>query len=94
VFLSALKSRISNDPQQPHLTADLFRSVTTERARGNNARIVSYGSIVEFRFVGEETVDNKKVYRYIAVAPKRTMLWRFSQGPDGKISEMSLEEDE
>lgn len=94
MFLSALRKRLSNESEQPQLSADLFRSVTSERAKAANNRVVSYGSITRFRYAGDETVESKKVYRFIAVSPKRSMLWRFALDPDGKISEMVLEEEE
>jgi CubicO group peptidase (beta-lactamase class C family) len=94
LFLSALKKRLSNDSDQPQLAADLFRSVTSTRVKGVNNRIVSYGSITKFSFVGDETVDSKKVYRFVAASPKRSTLWRFATDTDGRISEMTLEEEE
>ncbi len=94
LFMSALRKRLSNDIDQPQLTADLFRSVSSARAKAANNRIVSYGSITGFRYVGDETVDSKKVYRYIAESPRRSTLWRFAFDADDKITEMTLEEEE
>jgi CubicO group peptidase (beta-lactamase class C family) len=94
LFLSALNKRLSNDIDQPQLTADLFRSVTSSRGKAINNRLVSYGSIIQFTYVGDETVDSKKVYRFVAVSPKRSTLWRFALDTDGKVSEMTLEEEE
>lgn len=75
-------------------TADLIRSVTMERDEVSNNRVVSYGSITAFIYVGYETVDSKKVYRFVAATPKRSALWRFALDADGKITEMTLEEEE
>lgn len=94
IFLSALRARLASNIDQPHLSADLFRSVTTQRATAVNSRLVSYGSISDFRYVGDETVDSKKVYRFVTIMPKRSMLWRFALDSDGKVSEMTLEEEE
>jgi hypothetical protein len=93
-FLSALKKRLSNDSDQPQLAAALFRLVTSERAKAVNDRLVSYGSITQFTYVGDETVDSKKVYGFVAMSPMRATLWRFALDSDGKISEMTLEEEE
>lgn len=94
IFLSALNKRLSNESEQSQLTAELLRSVSSERAKKVNDRLVSYGSISQFMYVGDETVDNKKVYRFVTVTPKRLMLWRFALDSEGRISEMTLEEEE
>lgn len=94
LFLSALKKRLSNDSDQPQIAAGLFRAVTSQRGKATNDRIVSNGSIIGFRYVGDETVDSKTVYRFVAASPKRSTLWRFALDADGKISEMTLEEEE
>lgn len=93
-FLTALRKRLANETEQPELSAELLRNVTTERAKALHKRLISYGSIVEFRHVGEETIDSKTVYRFVALTPLRATLWRFGIAPDGKISEMTLEEEE
>lgn len=69
IFLSALNKRLLNESEQFKLTAELLRSVSSDRAKKVNDRLVSYGSISQFRYVGDETVDNKKVYRFVTVTP-------------------------
>ena len=93
-FLDALRLRIANRPDESTLTPELFRAVSSPRAKAANDRAARFGEIRRLRFAGAEIIENKSVYRYVAEAEKRSMLWRFSLDPDGRISEMTLEEDE
>lgn len=91
---SALRERLGNQPSSVLFSADLIRSLSTERARANNLRIASFGAIKNLVFVGDENSDGKKIYRYKAETAKRMFLWRVIFAKDGKISEMTLEEEE
>jgi CubicO group peptidase (beta-lactamase class C family) len=90
----ALRERLENKLNPEHLTDELIKSLSTERAKTNNARINSFGTIKNLVFVGAETSGNAKIYRYKAETPKRIFLWRFTFNEAGKISEMTLEEEE
>jgi hypothetical protein len=85
---------LANDPDSSQLTEELFRSVTTTRSRAANERINSLGPIRSFTFAGAETLDGRMVYRYVAETANRIFLWRFALDDDGKISVMTLEEEE
>jgi hypothetical protein len=89
-----LRDRLDNKFNPERLTAGLIRSLSTERAKANHLRINSFGKIRNLTFVGSETTEKAKVYRYRAETPKRLFLWRFAIDTDGKISEMTLEEEE
>lgn len=93
-FREALIARLANQPQRDSLTEELYKSVTSNRAQNVNRRLNSHGEIGEFRFVGEESLDGRMVYRYVAFAGDRAMLWRFAVDDDGKIAVMTLEEEE
>lgn len=93
-LLEALGARIANRPDASRLTPELLRAITSPRAKAANDRIGRFGEVRKLRFIGMETVENKSIYRYVAEADKRLMLWRFSLDSDGRISEMTLEEDE
>lgn len=75
-------------------SSDLIKSLSTERAEANNLRIASFGAIKNLVFVGDEMSDGKKVYRYKAETAKRMFLWRIVFNDEGKIAEMTLEEEE
>jgi D-alanyl-D-alanine carboxypeptidase len=91
---TALRERLANKFNPDLLTADLIRSLSTERAKTANHRIASFGEIKSFVFIGSETINGRKIYRYKAETPKRIFLWRFAVNDEGKISEMTLEEEE
>ena len=91
---SALRERLENKPSSQIFSADFIRILSTERAKANNLRIASFGAIKNLAFVGNEMPDGKKIYRYKAETAKRIFLWRFVFNNEGKISEMTLEEEE
>jgi CubicO group peptidase (beta-lactamase class C family) len=91
---NALRARLENKFDANVLTAELIKSLSTDRARTNNARINSFGTIKSIAFVGADTSGTTKIYRYKTETPKRIFLWRFGINDEGKISEMTLEEEE
>ncbi|MFZ1701594.1 MAG: serine hydrolase domain-containing protein [Pyrinomonadaceae bacterium] len=91
--LVALRGRLANRPEAAVLTAELVRSLSTERAKQANSRIAKFGAIKKFAFAGEETAGGKTLFRYLADSGSRIFLWRIAFD-GGKISEMTLEEEE
>jgi CubicO group peptidase (beta-lactamase class C family) len=89
-----LRDRMENKFNADLLSADLIKSLSTERAKINNRRIASFGAIKNLTFVGEENSGEKKIYRYRAETSNRIFLWRFAFNNAGKISEMMLDEEE
>lgn len=90
----ALRDRLQNKFSPDLLSTDLIKSLSTERAKANNNRIASFGTIKNLTLVGRETSGSTKTYRYRAETPKGIFLWRFVVNSEGKISEMTLEEEE
>lgn len=91
---SALRERLENKPSATFYSNDLIRTLSTERAKANNLRIASFGEVKKLVFVGDEMLEGKKIYRYKVEIAKRIFLWRFVFNNEGKISEMTLEEEE
>ncbi len=91
---TALRERLENKFNPELLTANLIRTLSTERTKANNQRINSFGNIKTLTFVGSESAEKSTIYRYKMETPKRIFLWRFAIDADGKISEMTLEEEE
>ncbi len=91
---TALEEALLNKLNSEILTENLIKTLSTERAKNENKRISSFGKIKKLDFVGDETSDGKTVYRYKTETPKRLFLWRFVVSDEGKISEMTLEEEE
>ncbi len=94
MIATALRERFENKFNPDVLTQTLINSLSTERSKLNNFRIALFGNIKKLTFVGSETNEKTKIYRYKAETEKRIFLWRFGINADGKISEMTLEEEE
>jgi len=94
IIATALRERLENKLNPEYLTDELIKSLSTERAKINNQRLASYGAIKNLVFAGGETSGNTKIYRYKAETPRRIFLWRLTVNDAGKISEMTLEEEE
>jgi len=93
-FSNALRERMENKFSAQILTDNLISSLSTNRAKANNQRINSFGAVKNFTLVSTETSENSKIYRYKAETAKRLFLWRFAVNAEGKISEMTLEDEE
>ena len=93
-LLSVLRSRAENKSDPELLSTDLARTLSTERSKAAYQRIASYGLPKGVVFVGSEGEGVRTFYRYKAETDKRTFLWRIALDGEGKISEMTLEEEE
>lgn len=91
---TALEEVLQNKLNSEILTENLIKTLSTERAKNEHKRISNFGKIGKLEFVGDETTDGKRIYRYKAETPKRLFLWRFVVETEGKISEMNLEDEE
>jgi CubicO group peptidase (beta-lactamase class C family) len=94
LIATALEEVLQNKLNPELLSENLIKTLSTERAKAENTRIASFGKIKKIDFVGEETSDGKKIYRYKAETSGRIFLWRFVVNDGGKVAEMSLEEEE
>ena len=93
-FSNALRERMENKFSAQLLTDDLIKALSTDRAKANNQRIASFGAVKNLTFIGGETSGNSKIYRLKAETAKRLFLWRFAVNSEGKITEMTLEDEE
>jgi CubicO group peptidase (beta-lactamase class C family) len=94
MFTNALRERMENKFSVEQLTDNLIKSLSTDRAKAGSARIAAFGAVKNLTFVGGETSESSKIYRYRAETAKRLFLWRFAVNGEGKISEMTLEDEE
>lgn len=94
LFETSLRSRIENKIDSSLFTNEMQKSFETSRAKMLTARLVSFKPLKNLVFVGSEKNDKNQIYRYKAETNSRLMLWRFAVSEDGKISEMTLEEEE
>lgn len=94
MFETALRGRMENKLDANFLSGELQKSLETNRQKMLTTRLNSLKTLRSFIFVGSEKVGDKQVYRYQAEVDSKLMLWRFTADKDGKISEMTLEEEE
>ena len=93
-FSGVLRDRLENKFNPALLSDSLIKSLSTERAKAANERLAAFGAVKSLTFVGGESSESAKIYRYKAETAKRLFLWRFAVGADGKITEMTLEDEE
>lgn len=91
---TALRERMQNRLSPEVFSETLINSLSTERAKRETARLATFGEIKNIAFVGSEITNGKTVYRYKTETAKRIFLWRFVFDETGKITEMTLEEEE
>jgi D-alanyl-D-alanine carboxypeptidase len=94
MFLDALRSRLENKPNEDLFSSAFFRALQTERSKASNNRLAAFGPIVNFTYIGDEIIDGRQNLRYLVQTGKRLFLWRFALDENGKIAEMTLEEEE
>lgn len=93
-FQKALTSRLANSPDETVMSAALVRSVSTARAKDVNSRLAGHGAVKKIDLVGKETTDNRDRYLYRVDTGKRFHLWRAAFDAEGRLTEMTLEEEE
>lgn len=93
-FAAVLRERMENKLSADSMSENLMRALSTARAKANNSRVAAFGAVRNFTFLGTEDAGSSKIYRYRAETARRLFLWRFAIGADGKITEMTLEDEE
>ncbi|QYO67625.1 serine hydrolase domain-containing protein [Leptolyngbya sp. 7M] len=96
--ISRVKQILENYLKDGHpgdtATPELVRTVMSERSKRLRSRLVSYGDIVYVRFAGRESVENREVFRFLTATHTHLVLWRITFDSNGKIGEMTPEEEE
>jgi D-alanyl-D-alanine carboxypeptidase len=93
-FSYVLRDRMENKFDTYLLTDNLIKTLSTTRAQAANKRLASFGAVKKFIFVGSANGNSGKIYRYKAETLKHVFLWRFAVDTEGKITEMTLEDEE
>lgn len=91
---NALRSYLEDKPDASLFDDKSRAALTNERAKLSARRIGAYGAVKNFVFVGSETADKNRIYRYKAETASRIFLWRFELDENGKIAALVLEEEE
>lgn len=93
-FMKALMSRLANRPDAAVMTPQLVQNISSQRAKTANSRISTFGPTRTLSLVGEEEVDGKSYRLYRTDTGKRLFLWRVAFDRDGRVAEMTLDEEE
>ena len=91
---SAIRNRFENKLDDQLFTADFARSLGTERARIAGDRLKTFAPIRAIRFVKNETSDGREAVSAIVETTKKIFLWRATLDENGKIAELTLDEEE
>lgn len=90
----AVRDRHSGIVDTALFSADLSRNLGSERSKIFAERLKKFGAVTNVKFVSRENVDDKDTVTCIAESRDRIFLWRVVIDAAGKISEMSLDEEE
>lgn len=93
-LLAVLSARNENKLEAAPITPQLLRTLSTERAKANYRRIASLGVPANVAFVESDETGQRPGYRYRVDGGKQVFLWRVAVNDEGRISELSLEEEE
>ena len=76
------------------LTKEALDSLSTDPERANWRRIAAYGPLRAFDFAGCGIEGSRRTLCYRAEVGEHFLLLRFVLNGEGKVSELSLEEEE
>lgn len=93
-LLAVLRARSEEKLDSAPITTQLMRSLSTERAKANYRRIAARGAPANAAYVELDETGSRPSYRYRLEAGKRLFLWRVAVDNEGKLFEMSLDEEE
>ncbi|MDQ4120686.1 MAG: beta-lactamase family protein [Acidobacteriota bacterium] len=91
---NALRSYLSQKLETDSFAERARTALTTESAKRTARRLNAFGEIKNFTLVGSDTAGENHVYLYRVETPARLMLWRFAVDKNGKISIITLEEED
>ncbi len=93
-LLRVLRARNEANLDTAPLTPQLMRSLSTERAKAGYRRIAALGIPGNVTFVDSDETGMRPSYRYRVQAGKRLFLWRIAVDREGKLWELSFDEEE
>lgn len=93
-LLAVLQARNDDILHTAPLTQQLMQSLSTERAKAGYRRIASLVTPANAIFVETDETGPRPIYRYRVEAGKRLFLWRVAMDDEGRVSELSMEEEE
>jgi len=89
-----LRGRYEKTHDAELFTPSASRTLSSTRAKNLNERIAKFAPVTRVRFVKDETEDQRDTITAIVETAKRIFLWRVVVDRDGKITDMTLDEEE
>jgi D-alanyl-D-alanine carboxypeptidase len=91
---TALSDLLAGKADAAAFTPEAHARLTNEEARARWRETAAAGPLSSFAFVGEERRAGGRVARYVATTGRQMLLLRFTLAGEGKITELSVEEEE
>lgn len=89
-----VRGQLAGKPDTGALATGAFESLSTNSARANWQRFASYGQLRAFDFAGSEAAGDTRTLRYRAGLGDHLLLLKFVLNGEGKVTELSVEEEE
>jgi D-alanyl-D-alanine carboxypeptidase len=89
-----LSTQLAAKPDAAALTKEALASLSNASARDNWRRLASYGPLRDFDFAGREDVGGARTLRYRAALGGHLLLLKFVLNGEGRVAELSVEEEE
>jgi CubicO group peptidase (beta-lactamase class C family) len=89
-----LEARLAGRVDESMWAAEARTTLANETARERWRRLAAYGALKSFDPVGSETAGRTRVVRYKAALGTHLLLLKYVLAEDGKVAEMSVEEEE
>jgi D-alanyl-D-alanine carboxypeptidase len=93
-LIAVLLARNEEKLDAAPITPQLLRTLSTDRGKGGYRRISSLGVPMNLTFVDSDETGTRPSYRYRVEADKRLFLWRLSVNEEGRLTDLSLDEEE
>ena len=91
---NALRGRYSGSVDANLFTASTAQTMTSQRAKNLNERVAKFAPVVRVKFFKQEMIDGRDTISAVVETARRFFLWRVTVDANGKIIEMSLDEEE
>ncbi|HYH87441.1 MAG TPA: hypothetical protein VEX60_18450, partial [Pyrinomonadaceae bacterium] len=89
-----VRAQLAGKPDAEAFTTGARDALSTDSARANWGRFNAYGPLRAFDFAGRETEGERRTLRYRVGLGEHLLLLKFVLNGEGKVSEMSAEEEE
>ena len=91
---TVLRGRLDGRVDESLFGVGVRAALSSESAKQTWQRLAADGPVKSFAFVGSETVGGVRTLRYKALLGSHLLLLKYVLAEDGKIAEMSVEEEE